>query len=122
MADKDLAIADIAQLFPYDRQFAFSSACQSAMRSTSISSEFVHIAASLQFAGSRGVAGTMWSVVDDAGVASEFYKSLLNGDTSPDPSKAAVALNKACNILRIQESRSVAVWAFWCLMHMWILL
>jgi CHAT domain-containing protein len=117
MADKDLAIADIAQLIPHDRQFAFSSACQSAIGSTSLPSEFVHIAASLQFAGFRGVAGTMWSVVDDAGplVASEFYKSLLNGDASPDPSKAAVALNKACNVLRHQSARPVAEWA--CFIH-----
>ncbi|KAG1728532.1 CHAT domain-containing protein [Suillus paluster] len=101
MSDGPLTLLDIVRA-PADSvqrsEFAFLSACHTAAGDRTAPDEVVHLAAAMQFAGFRGVVGTMWAV-DDAVVVnmvSAFYEALL--EKSPDglnAEHAAVALNAA---------------------------
>ncbi|KAG2337415.1 hypothetical protein BDR05DRAFT_1063275 [Suillus weaverae] len=101
MSDGPLTLLDIVRA-PSDSgqcsEFAFLSACHTAAGDRTAPDEVVHLAAAMQFAGFRGVVGTMWAV-DDAVVVnmvSAFYEALL--EKSPDElnsEHAAAALNAA---------------------------
>ncbi|KAG1768496.1 CHAT domain-containing protein [Suillus occidentalis] len=101
MSDGPLTLLDIMRA-PSDSvqisEFAFLSACHTAAGDRTAPDEVVHLAAAMQFAGFRGVVGTMWAV-DDAVVVnmvSAFYEALL--EVSPDglnSEHAALALNTA---------------------------
>lgn len=101
MSDGPLTLLDIVRAPSESVQcseFAFLSACHTAAGDRTAPDEVVHLAAAMQFAGFRGVVGTMWAV-DDAVVVnmvSAFYQALL--ERSPeglDYEHAAVALNTA---------------------------
>ncbi|KAG1725327.1 CHAT domain-containing protein [Suillus lakei] len=101
MSDGPLTLLDIVRA-PSDSvqcsEFAFLSACHTAAGDRTAPDEAVHLAAAMQFAGFRGVVGTMWAV-DDAVVVnmvSAFYEALL--EKSPgglNSEYAAMALNAA---------------------------
>jgi CHAT domain-containing protein len=96
----------IAKSFP-DADFAFLSACQTAMGDEKLSEEAVHLAAGLILAGYQGVIATMWSIKDkDAPVIADHVYSELFSDTEPDSAKAAVALHNAVKCLRQQVGDS----------------
>ncbi|KAG2038155.1 CHAT domain-containing protein [Suillus americanus] len=101
MSDGPLTLLDIVRAPSESVQcseFAFLSACHTAAGDRTAPDEVVHLAAAMQFAGFRGVVGTMWAV-DDAVVVnmvSAFYEALL--EKSPDElnsEHAAAALNAA---------------------------
>lgn len=108
MSDGPLTLLDIVRA-PSDSvqcsEFAFLSACHTAIGDHKAPDEVVHLAAAMQFAGFRGVVGTMWAV-DDAVVVnmvSKFYEALL--EKSPeglDFEHAAIALNTAAK--RVDKS------------------
>ncbi|KAK7051931.1 CHAT domain-containing protein [Favolaschia claudopus] len=88
---------------------AFLSACETAKGDDQLPDEAMHLAATLQFAGFRGVVGTMWTIRDDDGprVADAFYGHLFaNCDphvvppVTPDLTEAARALHIAVKQLR----------------------
>lgn len=105
MSDGPLALLDIVRAPSDSAEFAFLSACHTAAGDNKAPDEVVHLAAAMQFAGFRGVVGTMWAV-DDAVVVnmvSAFYEALL--ERSPDglnSEHAAVALNTAAK--RVDKS------------------
>jgi CHAT domain-containing protein len=96
----------ITKSFP-DADFAFLSACQTAMGDEKLSEEAVHLAAGLILAGYQGVVATMWSINDkDAPVIADHVYSDLFNDAEPDSAKAALALHNAVKYLRQQVGDS----------------
>ncbi|KAG1809808.1 CHAT domain-containing protein [Suillus plorans] len=100
MRDQPLSLLDIAQMDLSRHQFAFLSACETAVGTFSTPDEVIHLAAGLQFAGVKSVVGTLWKV-DDSTVqrlVEAFYKNLC-GDGTMNSKRAARALHRAVQSL-----------------------
>jgi len=81
-------------------EYAFLSACDTAVGVPDRRDEVIHLAAALQFAGVKSVIGTFWSV-EDATVGclvKEFYTNFC-GDGKMHSKRAARALHKAVQSL-----------------------
>ncbi|KAJ7621633.1 CHAT domain-containing protein [Mycena polygramma] len=96
-------------------------ACETAKGDTSVPDEAMHLAATLLFAGFRGVVATMWTMADRDGpkVADKFYEYLFRScDTSSHPpvlevphlTDAAKALHLAVIELRKEPDITFARW------------
>ncbi|KAG1816145.1 uncharacterized protein BJ212DRAFT_1481221 [Suillus subaureus] len=75
---KPLALLNITQTDPSRHEFAFLSAGETAVGDHDTPDEVIHLVAGLQFAGVKGVVGTLWKV-DDSTVqrlVEGFYKKL----------------------------------------------
>ncbi|KAJ6571256.1 CHAT domain-containing protein [Mycena capillaripes] len=88
---------------------AFLSACETAKGDKTVPDEAMHLAATLLFAGFRGVVATMWTMNDLDGpkIADKFYEHLFqnydpnsNPPVLPDLTQAAKALHLAVAKLR----------------------
>ncbi|KAG1900928.1 CHAT domain-containing protein [Suillus fuscotomentosus] len=95
LRDKPLRLSDIIQAEPENPEFAFLSACHTAVGDKKAPDEVIHLAAGMQFSGFRGVIGTMWAVDDNTArhMVKEFYEAMFSGKV--DCTNAARALNKA---------------------------
>ncbi|KAG1845283.1 CHAT domain-containing protein [Suillus subalutaceus] len=95
LRDKPLRLSDIIQAEPENPEFAFLSACHTAVGDKNAPDEVIHLAAGMQFSGFRGVIGTMWAVDDTTAhlMVKEFYGAMFSGKI--DCTNAARALNKA---------------------------
>lgn len=95
LRDKPLRLSDIIQAEPENPEFAFLSACHTAVGDKNAPDEVIHLAAGMQFSGFRGVIGTMWAVDDTTAhlMVKEFYSAMFSGKI--DCTNAARALNKA---------------------------
>ncbi|KAG1884510.1 CHAT domain-containing protein [Suillus fuscotomentosus] len=105
MRDEHLTLLDIVERDIPQAEFAFLSACHTAIGDEKTSEEVVHLAAGLQFSGFKSVVGTLWEV-DDAiakHVVEAFYTHML-GDLKDggvmDCTKAAWALNCAMHAVK----------------------
>ncbi|KAG0693125.1 CHAT domain-containing protein [Suillus ampliporus] len=77
MRDQPLSLLDITQTNLSRHEFAFLSACETAVGNFQTPDEAIHLAAGLQFAGVKSVVGTLWTV-DDSTVrrlVEAFYKN-----------------------------------------------
>ncbi|KAG2009631.1 mucin-like protein 1 [Coprinopsis cinerea AmutBmut pab1-1] len=83
---------------------AYLSACETAMGDEERPDESLTLAATMMFAGFRGVVGTMWSIHDQDApiVANVFYQHLFRhgGSSPPDVTDAAYGLDRAVKELR----------------------
>ncbi|KAG1738395.1 CHAT domain-containing protein [Suillus paluster] len=95
LRDKPLRLLDIIQAELENPEFAFLSACHTAVGDKNTPDEVIHLAAGMQFSGFRGVIGTMWAVDDTTAhlMVKEFYDAMFSGKI--DCTNAARALNKA---------------------------
>ncbi|KAJ6517634.1 CHAT domain-containing protein [Mycena vulgaris] len=117
LTDGSLRISDIMHRPEEDHalemkksmSLAFLSACETAMGDKTRPDEAMHLAATLLFAGFRGVVGTMWTMDDLDGprIADTFYKHLFkdcdpnsNPPIFPDLTCTAEALHLAVAKLR----------------------
>ncbi|KAG1869954.1 CHAT domain-containing protein, partial [Suillus subluteus] len=101
MRDGPLTLLDIMYEDIPHAEFAFLSACHTAVGDEKTPDEVIHLAAGLQFSGFKSVIGTLW-VVDDAvakHVVEAFYEKMFK-DGVMDCTKAAWALNRATNGVR----------------------
>ncbi|KAG2066684.1 hypothetical protein BDR04DRAFT_1121026 [Suillus decipiens] len=64
MRDQPLSLLDITQIDLSCHQFAFLSACETAVGDFRTPDEVIHLAAGLRFAGVKSVIGTLWKVND----------------------------------------------------------
>ncbi|KIM22123.1 hypothetical protein M408DRAFT_36739, partial [Serendipita vermifera MAFF 305830] len=82
-------------------EFAFLSACQTAVGDEKIADESVHLAAGMLLAGCRGVIATMWSIEDEDAptVTEEVYSRILK-DGVPNRKAAARALQEGVERLK----------------------
>ncbi|TFK17682.1 TPR-like protein [Coprinopsis marcescibilis] len=83
---------------------AYLSACETALGDEERPDESLSLAATMVFAGFRGVVGTLWSIKDDDApiVADAFYRHLFRKgrECPPDPVDAAEGLHLAVKELR----------------------
>ncbi|KAG1739832.1 TPR-like protein [Suillus paluster] len=100
MRDQPLSLLDITQTNLSQHEFAFLSACDTAVGDFGTPDEVIHLAAGLQFVGVKSVIGTLWKV-NDATVrrlVEAFYKYFC-GDSRMDSKRAARALHRAVQSL-----------------------
>ncbi|KAG1758313.1 CHAT domain-containing protein [Suillus occidentalis] len=106
MRDQPLSLLDITHMDMSRHEFAFLSACDTAVGNFATPDEVVHLAAGLQFAGVKSVVGTLWKVNDSIvkRLVEAFYNNLCRGDKM-DPGRAAYALHQAVFSLFQEMSR-----------------
>ncbi|KAG1838437.1 CHAT domain-containing protein [Suillus subalutaceus] len=100
MRNQPLSPLDIAQMDLSRHQFAFLSACETAVGDFKTPDEVIHLAAGLQFAGVKSVVGTLW-VVNNSTVqrlVEAFYRKLC-GDGKMNPKGAAQVLYQVVHSL-----------------------
>ncbi|KAG2156326.1 CHAT domain-containing protein [Suillus clintonianus] len=104
MLDQPLSLLDISQMDLSRHEFAFLSACETAVGDLNTPDEVIHLAASLQFAGVQSVVGTLWEVNDHTvqRLVEAFYNNLCEKGTM-DSQRAAQALHKAVQLLAGDE-------------------
>ncbi|KAJ7939715.1 CHAT domain-containing protein [Mycena leptocephala] len=99
--------------------FAFLGACETAKGDTSMPDDAMHLAATLLFAGFRGIVATMWTMNDNDGhkIAGTFYEHLFRDCDAnsrppvvPDLTKAAEALHLAVCKLRKEPGMTFERW------------
>ena len=96
MGDGKLTLMRIIQERYTNSEFAFLSACHTAVGDASTPDEALHLAAGMQFAGFNGVIGTLWRVDDAVAhqVVTHFYKEMFKQPVIGFE-HAAAALNAA---------------------------
>ncbi|KAG1747311.1 CHAT domain-containing protein [Suillus lakei] len=99
MRDKPLTLLDIIENDSPQAEFAFLSACHTAVGDEETPDEVIHLAAGLQFSGFKSVIGTLWVVADALAkhVVEAFYEKMFEDleDGVMDCTKAARALSHA---------------------------
>jgi CHAT domain-containing protein len=109
--DKKLELSQMIKMSLPRADFAFLSACQTAMGDEKVAEESVHLASGMLFAGYRGLIATMWSINDgDAPlIAEEVYRRILK-DEKPNRKEAARALHEAVKVLRRDSKGHLLSW------------
>ncbi|KAJ7881247.1 hypothetical protein B0H13DRAFT_2235584 [Mycena leptocephala] len=114
LGDGDLKVSKIMQNPIQNASLAFLSACETAMGDENVPDEAMHLAATMLFAGFRGVVGTMWTMDDEDGpkVVDVFYNHIFGTgrESHPDSTKAAEALHLAIKKLRTEKKVSFRRW------------
>ncbi|KAG1775530.1 CHAT domain-containing protein [Suillus placidus] len=104
MRDDHLTLLDIMEKDIPHAEFAFLSACHTAVGDEETPDEVIHLAAGLQFSGFKSVVGTLWGVDDAVAkhVVEAFYKYMFNPKEGGvmDCTKAAWALNCATHAVK----------------------
>jgi len=110
LADGHLKLEEIIKYPLPHAEFAFLSACQTAAGDAKLADEAVHLAAGMMLAGYRSVIATMWSMYDEDGpVVTDMVYSELLKDGKADHTRAAYALHKAVQKLRL-SGRPFLAW------------
>ncbi|KAG1827878.1 CHAT domain-containing protein [Suillus variegatus] len=117
MRDEDLTLLDIMERDTPHAEFAFLSACHTAVGDEDTPDEVIHLAAGLQFSGFKSVIGTLWQVDDSVAkhVVKAFYENMfpdLKDGGVMDCTKAAWALNRATHAVKTKvplEQRMVFI-------------
>ncbi|KAG2366280.1 CHAT domain-containing protein [Suillus spraguei] len=113
MKDEPITLLDIMEKDIPQAEFAFLSACHTAVGDKETPDEVIHLAAGLQFSGFKSVIGTLWEVNDAyvEHVVKAFYENMFKGGVM-DCTKAAWALNRATHAVKTKvplEQRMVFV-------------
>jgi CHAT domain-containing protein len=116
MRDEHLTLLDIMEKHIPQAEFAFLSACHTAVGDKETPDEVIHLAAGLQFSGFKSVVGTLWEVDDSVAkhVVEAFYKYMFHPKEEGvmDCTKAAWALNRATHAVKTKvplEQRMVFI-------------
>lgn len=113
-AQDPLTVADIGAL-RLTGGLAFLSACETALTSSRLANEGVHVTGAFQLAGYQHVVGTLWPVSDLAsvGVVRDFYTALTAAGPpgAVDVNGAAGALHQSARALRDRYPDWPALWA-----------
>jgi hypothetical protein len=106
-----LTVLDVARLDLPGAEFAYLSACETAVGGTTLPDEALHLAGSLQLAGFSQVIGTLWRADDEscAQIAQGVYAALA--DAGPGAPPAALALHHATRRLRARHPDRPLSWA-----------
>jgi tetratricopeptide (TPR) repeat protein len=108
-----LTVLDLTRARLRDVEFAFLSACATALNGTSLPDESIHLAAAFQFAGYRHVIATLWPVRDDDAVTVTqiVYEHITADGGNSRADTAAAALHAATRILRANFLQEPSRWA-----------
>ncbi|MFF4271720.1 CHAT domain-containing protein [Streptomyces sp. NPDC001536] len=106
-----LSVRDVTRLHLPAAEFAYLSACETAVGGTRLPDEALHLAGSLQLAGFSQVIGTLWRADDDtsAEIAEGVYGELAAAGPGAPP--AARALHHAVRRLRVRWPERPLSWA-----------
>ncbi|WP_405643098.1 CHAT domain-containing protein [Streptomyces sp. NBC_00019] len=106
-----LSVRDVTRLRLPAAEFAYLSACETALGGTRLPDEALHLAGSLQLAGFSQVIGTLWRADDDtsAEIAEGVYGELAAAGPGAPP--AALALHHAVRRLRVRCPERPLTWA-----------
>ena len=105
LGDGLLKVENIMQYDLQNAQFTYLSACHTTVGDEESPDEVIHLAAAMQFAGFRSVIGTMWAVDDGHTneITSKFYQYMLDESGRLDHTRAALALHRTMNSLRLSK-------------------
>ncbi|MFE5807805.1 CHAT domain-containing protein [Streptomyces sp. NPDC056491] len=119
LREDGLTVHDLAQR-SYSAEFAFLSACQTAVGGIELIDEAITLASALHIAGFRHVIGTLWSVYDGAtaDITREFYANGATPAGGPgparaadfDPADAARHLHRAVRAMRDRDRSTLTTW------------
>ncbi|KAG1897223.1 CHAT domain-containing protein [Suillus fuscotomentosus] len=117
MRDEHLTLLNIMEKHIPQAEFAFLSACHTAVGDEETPDKVIHLAAGLQFSGFKSIIGTLWEVDDSVAkhIVEAFYGYMI-GDLQKggvmDCTRAAWALNCAMHAVKTKvplEQRTVFV-------------
>ncbi|KAG2068444.1 TPR-like protein [Suillus decipiens] len=113
MKDEPVTLLDIMEKDVPHAEFAFLSACHTAVGDKETPDEVIHLAAGLQFSGFKSVIGTLWEVNDACveHVVRAFYENMFKGGVM-NCTRAAWALNRATHAVKTKvplEQRMVFI-------------
>jgi tetratricopeptide (TPR) repeat protein len=113
LEDGLLTIRDIALERLTNAEFAFLSACKTAIGGSRVPDEAIHLAAALHLVGYQHVIATLWSTFDRStrAIAEHTYASLADPDRGLDLTHAAEALHHAIRRLRDRRPDNPTMWA-----------
>ena len=105
LGDGLLKVENIMRYELQNAQFTYLSACHTTVGDEESPDEVIHLAAAMQFAGFRSVIGTMWAVDDGHTneITSKFYQHMLDESGRLDHTRAALALHRTMNSLRLSK-------------------
>lgn len=108
--DQSLSIADVMAL-NHPGEFAFLSACKTAVGGVALADEAITLAAALHYAGYRHVIGTLWSVYDStaAEVSEGVYRRIVDGGALK-VDRSSYALHEAVRVIRDSGEHSLSAW------------
>jgi tetratricopeptide (TPR) repeat protein len=111
LPDSALSVLDMTRRHLPDAEFAYLSACETAVGGSRLPDEALHLAGSLQLAGFSQVIGTLWRVDDasSAEIAERVYGELAAA--APGAPPAALALHHAVRNLRDRHPDHPLSWA-----------
>ncbi|PWI18896.1 hypothetical protein DI272_35700 [Streptomyces sp. Act143] len=111
LPDGELSVLDMTRLHLPAAEFAYLSACETAVGGARLPDEALHLAGALQLAGFSQVIGTLWRVDDDssAEIAGQVYDRLATAGPGAPP--AARALHSAMGRLRERYPERPLSWA-----------
>ncbi|WP_329340102.1 CHAT domain-containing protein [Streptomyces sp. NBC_00663] len=111
LPDGALSVLDVTRLHLPAAEFAYLSACETAVGGARLPDEALHLAGSLQLAGFSQVIGTLWRVDDDssAEIAAQVYGRLSTAGPGAPP--AARALWHAVRQVRERWPQQPLSWA-----------
>jgi CHAT domain len=108
---RPLTAAAISRLRLDSAALAYLSACHTAVSTTDLADEVIHIASAFHLAGYPHVIGTLWAVGDCEAttIAELVYDELTSG--APDPRRAPAALRNALVQMRASHPNQPSCWA-----------
>lgn len=110
-ATRPLTVREISRLRLERPEFAFLSACSTAVTRRDLSDESLHVVTAFQLAGFPQVVGTLWQIDDTvaAGIAEHVYAQLA--EAAFDPAGAGIAVHRAIRLIRDRYPRFPTLWA-----------
>ncbi|GII87240.1 CHAT domain-containing protein [Sphaerisporangium siamense] len=110
-AGRPLDVVEVSRLRLRDAEFAYLSACDTAVTAPELADECVHVVSAFQLAGFSHVVGTLWEIGDAAAaqLAVKVYEDLVAAGS--DPAHAARCLHRATRALRDRHPGMPTLWA-----------
>ncbi|MET7422962.1 CHAT domain-containing protein [Dactylosporangium sp. NPDC005555] len=108
-----VSVIDLTRLRHGGGEFAFLSACMTAVGGTLNPDEVITVASALQHTGWRHVIATLWTIQDDYAplIAERVYREMLRSDGTLDAGLAAAALHTTIRRLRQEKPNDPGIWA-----------
>jgi hypothetical protein len=108
---KRLSVLDISRLRLEDSEFAYLSACSTAVTAPELVDESIHVVTAFQLAGYSHVVGTLWEVDDRVGseIAEHVYASLAS--CGSDATTAGTCVHHATRLIRQRYPHIPTLWA-----------
>ncbi|WP_436756754.1 CHAT domain-containing protein [Streptosporangium sp. V21-05] len=110
-ARRPLNVLEISRLRLEESEFAYLSACSTAITSVDLADECIHAVSAFQLAGYPHVVGTLWEIGDvvAAEIAASFYEDLAS--SGYDLARAGAGVHRATRLVRDRYPGTPTLWA-----------